>query len=43
MAEQPKIKSDVNEDRDVVEYTVDVEEILELLNKHGGPSTHNSK
>ena len=30
MAEEPKVKQDVNEDRDVTEYMIDVDEILEL-------------
>ncbi len=30
MAEDPKVKQDVNEDRDVTEHMIDVEEYLEL-------------
>jgi len=43
MDNQPKVKSDVNEDRDVVEYTVDVEEILELINEHGRPRVNKTE
>jgi hypothetical protein len=37
MVQKNKVTSDVNEDRDVAEYTVDVEEFFESLHVHPKP------
>jgi hypothetical protein len=43
MAEDPGVSADVNEDRDVAEYTVDVEEFFESQHVHAKPITDQNK